>query len=477
MSVKIRERDGKWWLLVDWKGRRKAKCVGSKTAAEKAKIMLEARLTLGADVVFDDAKEREKPVLFGDYFRGWLETSAKLTCKQSTWKSYSRDFRLYLEPALGSMPLGEITRESVRRLLHTLLTEERELPKLEPSAEGGKTKPSRAPLFAKGAARRTRLSRGTVKNVLAALRVSLQQAVEDGKLPGNPAARLGRLLRSKDEPSQERGDFLTASELSALLAACLEHRPQRFPLVLTLARTGLRIGEAVALRWGDVDFHGRFIRIEQNFTGGRLTTPKSKKSRRSVDMSAGLAEILQREFVKAKERALAGGHDLSPDDLVFTDPGKRLPSHPGSPVLRAPGGRVDGDNFRARDWKRLLEKAGLRHIRIHDLRHTFASLLIQNGESLTYVRDQLGHYSIQITVDTYGHLVPGGNRAAVDRLDDVSPPQRPQQSATPAQPNQPGDLSRESGGPATAETSEESEWRRVDSNHGPRDYETLALAT
>jgi len=66
-----------------------------------------------------------------------------------------------------------------------------------------------------------------------------------------------------------------------------------------------------------------------------------------------------------------------------------------------------------------LAKAGLRYIRVHDLRHTFASLLIQNGESLAYVKEQMGHHSITITVDTYGHLVPGGNKAAVDRLDEL----------------------------------------------------------
>jgi integrase len=77
---------------------------------------------------------------------------------------------------------------------------------------------------------------------------------------------------------------------------------------------------------------------------------------------------------------------------------------------------------------RILEKAKLRRIRFHDLRHTFASLLSQNSESLAYVRDQLGHKSIQVTVNIYGHLVPGGNRATVDRLDDVQP------SATPAHP-------------------------------------------
>jgi site-specific recombinase XerC len=93
------------------------------------------------------------------------------------------------------------------------------------------------------------------------------------------------------------------------------------------------------------------------------------------------------------------------------------------------GGFLDVGNVR-RAFYRILTAAGMRHIRFHDLRHTFASLLIQQGESLAYVRDQMGHASIQITVDTYGHLVPGGNRAAVDRLDDETQP-----DATQAQPD------------------------------------------
>ena len=79
---------------------------------------------------------------------------------------------------------------------------------------------------------------------------------------------------------------------------------------------------------------------------------------------------------------------------------------------------LNPDNFRNRVWPKLLEKAGLRRIRIHDLRHTYASLLIAQGESLAYVMDQMGHHSIKVTVDHYGHLVPGGNKAAVDSLDD-----------------------------------------------------------
>ena len=81
-------------------------------------------------------------------------------------------------------------------------------------------------------------------------------------------------------------------------------------------------------------------------------------------------------------------------------------------------------------FTRMLEKAELRQIRIHDPRHIYASLLLQTGESIVYVKEQLGHASIQITVDPYGHLIPGANRAAVDRLDDA--PMQPM--ATQAQP-------------------------------------------
>jgi integrase len=96
---------------------------------------------------------------------------------------------------------------------------------------------------------------------------------------------------------------------------------------------------------------------------------------------------------------------------------RRLGEVPLWVFISEAGNPVDQANFHNRVWKKLLAKTDLRYIRVHDLRHMFASLLIQNGESLAYVREQMGHLSITITVDTYGHLVPGGNKAAVDRLD------------------------------------------------------------
>lgn len=90
------------------------------------------------------------------------------------------------------------------------------------------------------------------------------------------------------------------------------------------------------------------------------------------------------------------------DDLVF-------PSQSGTVM--------NGENIANRYFHPALEKANLRRFRLHDLRHTYGSLLIQDGASLAYVRDQMGHYSIQVTVDTYGHLIPGANVSWIDRLD------------------------------------------------------------
>ena len=77
-------------------------------------------------------------------------------------------------------------------------------------------------------------------------------------------------------------------------------------------------------------------------------------------------------------------------------------------------------DFKRRVFHKALEKAGLRRIRFHDLRHIFASRLLQNGESVVYVKDQPGHHSIKVTVDVYGHLVPGADKAAVDRVDETA---------------------------------------------------------
>ena len=113
-----------------------------------------------------------------------------------------------------------------------------------------------------------------------------------------------------------------------------------------------------------------------------------------------MAQFAERQSVSEAEAAVAG-IELSP--WVFPSP-----SEPSKPLNAEP--------LRFKVWYRILRHAKLRGVRLHDLRHTYARLLLQAGEPIGYVKQQLGHSSIQVTVDRYGHFVPGANRSAVDRL-------------------------------------------------------------
>ena len=274
-------------------------------------------------------------------------------------------------PFLGDVSITDITREQLKRFMYEKLN--------------------------------AGLSRSSVKNYFAPLSEMFNHAVEDGHVNRNPCIRIMRTTREEKGKQQQKVDFLTRAELASLLATCREHFAPAYPFVLLIARTGLRIGEAVALQWHDIDFHGRFLTVQRNWVDGTLTTPKSGKGRR-VDMSRMLTEILTALLVERKKETLKKGWGEVPH-WVFTT---------------AAGSMMDPDNFRKRVWPKLLAKAGMRKIRIHDLRHSFACLFIQQGESLVYVKEQMGHHSIRVTVDVYGHLVPGGNKAAVDKLDDNS---------------------------------------------------------
>ena len=155
----------------------------------------------------------------------------------------------------------------------------------------------------------------------------------------------------------------------------------------------------MGLQWGDVDFNGKFIVVRRCFTRGRVELTKTGKQRR-VDMSDALIEVLSAHRKRLREDWLKEGKNQIPE-WVF-------PNQEGNPL--------EYYNLKHRHFDKCLQKAGLRRIRFHDLRHTFASLLIQNGESLAYIKDQLGQSSIKMTVDVYGHIVRGANRQAVNRI-------------------------------------------------------------
>jgi integrase len=235
-------------------------------------------------------------------------------------------------------------------------------------------------------------------------------AVEDNLLTANPALNPGKFL---PRISKRRSiDPLNRQELAQFLTYSKQAAPNVYPLFLCAARMGLRQGELLSLQWDALNLTGRFVEVRQNFTRGRLTTPKSGESRR-VDLSRELTGTLEALQLSRQQEAATKGKE--PSQWVFCD------AH-GKPLHQ---------NWIRLQFFKLLKRAGVRQVRFHDLRHSFASLLLQNGESPVYVKDQMGHSSIQVTVDLYGHLIPGGNTQAVDRLDT---PMLTANSATLAQP-------------------------------------------
>jgi len=384
VGVKLKKRINAWWVFVTYHGRRKAKKVGTRQAAEKVKREIEARLAIGDFRIFE---ERKEPT-FADYADRWVRHHAQVQCKPSTVARYREILRLYLLPIFGTVRLGQITRTMVKEFLS------------EKAGEG-------------------RFSQDSLRLMLCTLRVIFNHAIDDELVGSNPAAKLGRLTRG-GKP-RRKATALTRGEAERFLKAALEYCPRYYPLFLVALRAGLRQGELIALKWGDVQFgeseHDphRYILVQHNYVRKQFTTPKSKKPRR-VDLSRQLRQVLLDLRDQRLLDAFTQGKTSIADDLAF-------PSRVGT-VL-------DPANLVHYFFLPCVERAGLRKIRFHDLRHTFGSLLIQDGAPITYVKEQMGHSSIQVTVDIYGHLIPGADIGWMDRQDSQTSPQL---SATQAQP-------------------------------------------
>ncbi len=163
-------------------------------------------------------------------------------------------------------------------------------------------------------------------------------------------------------------------------------------LIMTAILTGLRQGELLGLQWGDVDWVAQQMLVRRTYTHGRFYDPKTKTSRRRVDLPTPLVIDLKKWKLRCPKGEL---------DLVF-------PNGAGNPESHS--------NLTQRGFHPALRRAGLRRIRFHDLRHTYASLLIETCEHPKYIQAQMGHSSIKVTMDIYGHLMRATNSRAAEKL-------------------------------------------------------------
>jgi integrase len=365
MGVRVRQKaKGKgnpWWVFISHNGKRTSRKVGDKKAADAVASTIRAKLQLG-EFGFDDPK----PVpTFKEHAKMWL--SLPHDWKESTKENYLSNLNNHILPALGSIPINAIKRKDLKTFFDKLLSE------------------------------------GVASNTVAIIRSPisgvLTHALDSELIENNPIIGL-KLIHKKSALEIEP---LSKEDVIILLKSAQQYNGGTYyPSILCALRTGMRIGEIRALKWKDLDFEYRLAEVKRSCRKGRITKPKNGKSRR-VDMTPQLAETLKALQTAQKRKALQKGRPFS--EWVFTgNSGDRLKYTAFRKALMA-----------------CLKLAKLRNIRIHDLRHTYATIRLLSGHNIGDVSYQLGHSSIKITYDTYGHWLPGKFKSEVDELDNLHP--------------------------------------------------------
>lgn len=334
-----------------------------------------------------------------DYLTYWLSSVAPGRLKPATLNSYEGLTRLYISPAIGRKRLNRLNPADVRRFLLEFrdgcLCCLRGVDAARPEEERN--------CCAKRRCCERRPSARTVQYTHAVLRSALQQAVRE-ELVGRNVARL------VETPAVEKTEVkpLTRTEVRMLLRTATDHR--LYALWLLLVSTGLRRGEALGLTWADIDFERKQLRVRRNLQRIRrelvFGTPKTARSLRTISLPDGCVTAL-REHKQAQwaERS---------DAALKWDP---LPHQPDELIFTTQTGRPTDPRSLNRMLTILCRKAKVRPVRVHDLRHTCASLLLAQGVDARTIMETLGHSTITMTLDTYAHVMDTTLKAAADQMD------------------------------------------------------------
>lgn len=375
----------------EWKARRQPSKSGFRTRKEAAEAL--ARL-IAEDRGGDRVQVGHKTT--GEYLEEWYASKVESgALRPSTALSYRHHLDAYLIPLLGPVRLTELRVEHVERMYSAIRAK----------GPGGPTK-------ARPLDRMKRVpGPATLRRVHATLMSALNTAVRKRYLLWNPAehAELPKVTRPKVSPWQpaEVGRFLDVAAHDRLGV-----------LYEMLVLTGLRRGEAVGLRWQDVDLDRAVLFVRQQVTdvGGRLEIGKPK-TRSGEDRRVDLPEVLV-ESLRV--------HELR-QDLERTDAGSAWVET--GLVFTTSSGEVLRPDFVTRRMTALAKVAGLPPKRLHDLRHGAASLSLAAGVDIAIVSKRLGHSNIALTVDTYSHLLEGVGRDAAERTAALVPRATPRSTS------------------------------------------------
>ncbi|MGJ6962781.1 tyrosine-type recombinase/integrase [Streptosporangium sp. G11] len=359
----FKRNDGRWVGQIDlgWTdGKRNRKTVYGATEKEALGKLAELR-----EAQSKGQNLTAKPRKFAEWLDEWVEMKRRQGTRPLTLRGYRQLIRDHIGPALGRKQLDKLTPTDVRRLV-------------EAKAESG-------------------LSAATVKQIHGLIRNTLADAEREelvhrnvAKLVKTPAVR------------REEARVLTIEEARWLLDVIKDDRLEAFWVcALTL---GLRRGELLGLRWDDVDFANGLLAVRQTLQRAdgslQFVDPKTDRSRRVVPAPEPTLAVLRKHKRAQAAEQLAAGKRWQNLGLIF-------PSTIGTPI--EPG------NLSTR-WRATRKRAGLDWLRLHDLRHACASFLLASGASPRTVMKTLGHSQIGLTMNTYTHVLPDIERAAVDAV-------------------------------------------------------------
>ena len=356
-------KDGRWVANIMLENRKRKYIYGKtrKEVQEKLKVALR-ELEQGTLVTGPQQTVAQ-------YLHEWLMVH-KQVIRPRSYERYEAIIRLHLVPKLGKLPLQKLTGQHLQRLYTEKL-------------ESG-------------------LSSTTVSAIHSMLHTALDDAIKLDILTRNVCEAVSppRKVHKEMKP-------LHPEQVRQLLEAAKGH-PQEALFILALA-TGMRRGELLGLKWQDINFERSVLQVQRALTrmptglGYKETEPKTRKSRRSIVLTAFAVEALKKHQARQLEMKKAAGDAWEEHDYVFcTTIGKHL--HPGHDVLE--------------ELKKLLKKAGLPDVRFHDLRHSTATLLLSKGVHPKVVQEILGHSEISMTLDTYSHVLPTMQKAAMEGLND-----------------------------------------------------------